>query len=491
MAISGASESAFGGNKTGRRFRLSGITRRWMTNTVLLVAVIVSAGVGSFIAAYAGYCVRGMSTGLRAKANTAAEFFTSYITRTYAEYYDSACRYTESFEDADRLELQFVSTAGYVETSSSGAAAGTPAGTPDVLQAVQSLETAAWRGKNPDTGERVLSVSVPLVYGDGQVIGVMRYLTGLRLVNRQIASTAALAVFTGLAVLTLVGLGSLYFIRSVVSPLQEVTHMVRRIADGSYGVQIQKPYRDEIGELVDSINDMSIRVSQSEKAQTDFVSSVSHELRTPLTAITGWAETISYDETLSEDALRGVGIIQREAKRLTGMVEELLEFTRMQDGRFTLNVEQVDVAAELEDAVFTYRELLTQEGMTLEYVPPEEDLPMISGDPERLKQVFLNLMDNARKYARSGKRIRVGVEQEGKWLLVTVRDFGPGVPEDDLENVKKKFFKGSSKERGSGIGLAVCDEIVQYHGGRLVLQNAEGGGLKVTVQLPLSLEETA
>ena len=116
---------------------------------------------------------------------------------------------------------------------------------------------------------------------------------------------------------------------------------------------------------VESINDMSIKISQSEKAQTEFVSSVSHELRTPLTAITGWAETLEYDPELDEDARRGIGIILKVARRLTGMVEELLEFTRLQDGRFTLNVEETDVEAVLEDVIFTYTELLRQEGMLL------------------------------------------------------------------------------------------------------------------------------
>ena len=169
------------------------------------------------------------------------------------------------------------------------------------------------------------------------------------------------------------------------------------------------------------------------------------------------------------------------------MVEELLDFTRMEDGRFTLNIEQIDICAELEDSIFTYRELLKQDELDLVYEPCEEEIPLIPGDPARLRQVFLNIFDNAAKYARDGKQIEVSVKRDDEFVILTVRDHGEGLPEDELERVKMKFYKGSNaKGRGSGIGLAVCDEIIRYHGGSLTLENAEGGGLSVIIRLPLS-----
>ena len=153
----------------------------------------------------------------------------------------------------------------------------------------------------------------------------------------------------------------------------------------------------------------------------------------------------------------------------------------------TVDVEDLgdDVEAELEDSIYSYRELLHQEKIELEYLPPDGDLPVINGDPDRLRQVFLNILDNAAKYGREGGRIVVEIGSDDRWVWIKIRDFGPGVPEDELENVKKKFYKGKTKERGSGIGLAVVDEIVRYHNGTLTLENAEGGGLLVTVKLPI------
>ena len=174
------------------------------------------------------------------------------------------------------------------------------------------------------------------------------------------------------------------------------------------------------------------------------------------------------------------------------MVEELLVFTRIEDGRFTVNIEMLDVGAELEEAIFTYRELLKQEGIQLFYDPPEDPLPLIPGDPERLKQVILNILDNAAKHGGSGKRINVtsdlvenAPETGCDCIRIRIRDYGPGIPPDELPRVKLKFYKGSSKARGSGIGLAVCDEIIRRHNGVLDIANAdEGSGTVVTILLP-------
>ena len=258
------------------------------------------------------------------------------------------------------------------------------------------------------------------------------------------------------------------------------------IADGSYGVQIEKKFDDEIGELTDTINDMSLKIKQSEKTQSEFISSVSHELRTPLTAITGWAETIQSGELRdAKDVRKGMDIIVSEARRLTNMVEELLEFSRIEDGRFTLSVEPLDLKAELEDAVYTYKEFFRKEGIELTYQDCEEEMLPISGDPERLRQVFCNLLDNAAKHGGEGKRIDVSIHQEILEGVIRIRDYGPGVPQADLPYIKNKFYKGSSKARGSGIGLAVCEEIITRHEGTLDIGNAEGGGCLVTIRLPI------
>ena len=268
--------------------------------------------------------------------------------------------------------------------------------------------------------------------------------------------------------------------------ISEITEKSRRIAAGSYGTQILNQYDDEIGELAETINDMSVKISQNEKMQAEFISQLSHELRTPLTVINGWSETLLADETMDADTRQGMKIISGEAKRLTEMVVELLDFTRMQDGRMTLAVEPTDILAEFEDTVFMYGSRLSQDGIHLHYEATEEEIPEIPCDPQRLRHVFLNILDNAAKHGGEGKRIDASIHCDDGNVIVKIRDYGSGIPEDEIPLVKKKFYKGSSSVRGTGIGLAVCDEIVELHGGILTLENAEGGGTLVTVCLPVA-----
>lgn len=469
---------------------LRGLRSRWLRSGILLTAGIVVVFAILFTLVARGHYYNAVKTGLTAKAESASAFFTDYLSQTYSEYYQSAYRYTESFEDKDVLELQFINTRGEVEVSSYGVSAGTAPGTPDVTKALEEGQNGFWTGR-ADTGERVMAVTAPLLSSDGSVVGAMRYVTGLRLVNRQVGVSGAVAACVGLLVILAVALSNLYFIRTVTDPLVELTALARRIAEGSYGIQAQKKYDDEIGDLTDAINEMSAKIGETEKVQTEFISTVSHELRTPLTAITGWSETLAYDEAITGDSRRGIAIISKESGRLTKMVEELLEFTRIQDGRFNLNVTPLDVVGELENAIFTYGKLMAQEGMTVDYTPTEEDVPFVLGDPERLKQVFLNIMDNAAKYGRSAGRMSVTVGATDQWVVIRFRDYGPGIPAGELPFVKKKFYKGSGKERGSGIGLSVCDEIITRHKGRLELENAsdERGGLIATILLPVMKEE--
>ena len=471
--------------KWRERKKSEGIRRRWMFNSISAIVLIVIFAAVGISSALAGYFYSSMSAGLEAKAQTAANFFKTF--QDVTSYRQYVANLTETFEEKDRLELQFISTNGLIQYSSFGLAAGTAPGTPDIEGALSDGQIHEWRGNDPETGERIMAVSGPIVAG-GRVVGVLRYVTSLKMVDRQILVIVGISVLVGAILIALVYISNLYFIRSIIEPVAKVTETARRIAAGSYGVQIEKKFNDEIGDLTDTINDMSMKISQSEKMKSEFISSVSHELRTPLTAISGWAETLASGEVQSqEDIRKGMGIIVSESRRLTKLVEELLEFSRIEDGRFFLNIEMVDLQGELEDSIYTYREFFRKDGIVLEYHPLDEELPLIPGDASRLHQVFSNILDNAKKHGGSGGKIVVSMEKEEDNAMVDikVRDFGPGIPPEELPHVKYMFYKGSSKVRGNGIGLSVCEEIVTLHNGELRIENAEGGGVLVTIRLPM------
>ena len=454
-----------------------------MVNSISVVLFIVLLAVAAFSAAMGSYYYSTLSESLKQKAENAISSFDYY--RTEAEYYDNARAVVAGEPNSDKLEVEYLDADGQIRFSSSDLTAFRSPGTPDIAEAISMKRTKVWIGADPSTGEHIMAASSPLMI-DGEVVGVMRYVTSLNKVDKQIIIIVAIALGIGLGILGMVYFSNLYFIRSIVDPVAGITETAKRIAAGSYGVQIEKRYDDEIGALTDTINDMSLKINQSEKMKNEFISSVSHELRTPLTAINGWAETIMNGEVRDAgDVKKGMGIIVSEARRLTNMVEELLEFSRIQDGRFTLSVEPMDIKAELEDAVYTYREFFRREGIELNHFDCDEEFPPIAGDPERLRQVFCNLLDNAAKHGGSGKRIDTAIARDEDQVVITIRDYGPGIPAEELPHVKYKFYKGSSKARGSGIGLAVCDEIIPRHEGTLDIDNAEGGGCIVTIHLPI------
>ncbi len=467
-------------------FKVKGLRRRWILNTVSVVLAVGLVCVFAITAVFSAYYYSAMESDMWYRARTTTDFFADYQNLNYNDYFQSCITYANTFEDKDDIELQFINTKGDLLASSYGQWSVEVLTTGEIADAVTTRGICSFVGNNPQTGERIMAVSSPVIYKNGEVIGVLRYVTSTQIMDLQIFYIAILCVLALIVVMIIVLISSNYYIRSILVPVREIVEKAKMITGGSYGIQIEKRYDDEIGELTDTINEMSLQINQNEKMQTDFISSLSHELRTPLTAITGWTETLLNGNELDQDTRRGMKIIQRETTRLTEMVVDLLDFTRIQDGRMTLNIAQSDIRSEFEDTVFMYGSRLQQDGITLNYEDNDDEIPEIPCDSKRMRQVFLNILDNAAKHGGEGKRIDAAMTYEDGNVVVRIRDYGTGIPEDEIPLVKKKFYKGSSKARGSGIGLAVCDEIVQMHGGTLTLENAPEGGTLVTVWLPES-----
>ena len=464
--------------------KIKGLRHRWLVNTLSVICALGLVCVLAVTAMFAAYYYSALESDMRYRARTTTEFFVDYLNQSYNQYYQSCITYAQTFEEKDRLELQFINAQGKIVASSHGNWVGESPTTEDIQDAIEKRSITPYIGRNPQTGERILSVSSPMIYSNGEVIGVLRYVTSTKLVEQQVMRIAVVSLAALLGVVLVVVYSSNYYLHSIVTPLGQIIEKAQKITSGSYGIRIETKYDDEIGELADAINEMSMKISENEKIQTEFISSLSHELRTPLTAITGWSETLLSSDDLDEDTARGMKIIHKEAGRLTDMVLSLLDFTRIQDERMTLNIEPTDIQAEFEDTVFMYGSRLAQDGIVINYIENDQVRPEISCDGKRLRQVFLNILDNAAKHGGEGKKIDASIGLSDNIVQVIIRDYGPGIPEDELPLVKKKFYKGSSKARGTGIGLAGCDEIVQMHGGELILDNAPGGGTVVTVKLP-------
>ncbi len=392
------------------------------------------------------------------------------------------------FTDKDKMELQVLDTDGRVLLSSTGFVPSTDTVPEDFGKALVAADGyGVYSGRN-STGEAVMAVTVLGTDAKGQLIGALRYVVSLTLVNRQIALMILLLFAVMLLIVFFVALSGSYFINSIVNPVADIGRTARRIAMGEYDARLEKRYDDEIGDLCDTINFMAGEIGAAEKVKNEFISSVSHELRTPLTAIKGWSETLQAAPADAQLTAQGLAVIGKEAQRLYGLVEELLDFSRMESGHIKLRQEPLDVLAELEEAVFLYGDRAEKAGVRLQYCEGEH-LPPVMGDGDRLKQVFVNLLDNAVKYSRPGDRIRVEAAAVPGAVQVVISDTGVGIAAEELPRIRQKFYQVDPNAPGSGLGLSLVDEIVRLHGGTVDMDSEPGVGTTVTVTLPIAERE--
>ena len=245
-----------------------------MVNSIGVTLFVVLFAIAAFSAAMGSYYYATMSGGLQVKAEYVVDFFSDY--RTESEYYQHVLTYVNSnFEGKDEVEMQFLGSNGAIRFSTFGLAAYSSPGTPDIAGALdpENPRTTPWTGKDPSTGEHIMAVTAPLTI-DGRPVAAIRYVTSLRLVDRQLMIIVGLTALVGLAILILVYTSNLYFVRSIIEPVAVITEITRRIAAGSYGIQIEKQHDDEIGDLTDALNDMSSKIDEAEKIKNEFISSV-------------------------------------------------------------------------------------------------------------------------------------------------------------------------------------------------------------------------
>ena len=245
--------------------KIRGLRRRWLLNTVGVVCVMGLACVLVITAVFAGNYYSTMESDMRYRARSTTEFFAGYLNQNYNEYYQSCITYAQTFEDKDDIELQFINAEGTIVVSSYGTWAGRSPTTSDIRDAISTRGIQSYKGKNPMTGERIMAVSSPMIYSNGEVIGVLRYVTSTSVMDRQILYIACIATGALLLVLLVVLISSNYYMHSILVPLTQIIEKAKKITSGSYGIQIQTKYDDEIGELADTINEMSIKINQNEK----------------------------------------------------------------------------------------------------------------------------------------------------------------------------------------------------------------------------------
>ncbi len=459
------------------------ITRRWVFNNLGVVVLALLVIDMAIIFTVQTYFYNSAKQYLISKLNAVTSVLTVHSQDSSANFSAEMRNMLETFNEKDKIELMAINSKGRVVLTSSGFTPDAVDVMPDYEQAMSADTEASYIGKL-SSGEKILAVSAPISSMNSEFSSV-RMVTSLTEIDNTIKSYT-IAVMTICAVIIfIIIITGLYFAGSIVKPIRQISSIARKFAMGDFSVRIENNSNDEIGDLCTAINHMADELSNAEAMKNEFISSVSHELRTPLTAIKGWAETLMIDGGGSPETMKkGVGVIVNETERLSQMVEELLDFSRMQNGHFTLQMANMDILAELGDAVLIYSDKARRESKEIIYNEPEM-LPIVFGDKNRIRQVFINVIDNAVKYSSAGDTVTIKAFEENGKIIVSVADTGVGIKESDLAKVKTKFYKANHTRRGSGIGLAVADEIVTMHGGSMdITSEGEGLGTTVTITLP-------
>ena len=459
-----------------------GITRRWLFNSlgaIFVVLLAIECGLALFIHEF--FYNEARQT-LNTQAVQLANIFPGYKENSKADFLEKAERYVTEFDAKHTMQVVVFSSQDKAIFSSTGEL---PSDEMPDYTAARDVETRVGDFVGSDSkGEKLMAQTRAIFSTDGEFMGAIRYIMPLRPVDNNVFWLTLGCIVVGLAILLFVILSSSYFINSLVKPLREIGNTARKVALGDFNARLEKLYDDEVGDLCDTINYMARRLGESERMKNEFISSISHELRTPLTAIKGWAETLEMGEGRDlETNRRGLKVISREAERLCGLVEELLDFSRIQCGKMILSLERIDILAEISEAVYMFKDRAAAEEKDLIYAEPPI-LSAVLGDKNRLRQVFINIIDNALKYTPKGGAVTVNIKEAARFIYISVSDTGCGIPAEHLPRVTDKFYKANTSQSGSGIGLAVVKEIVQLHSGTLDIASEENVGTVVTVAIP-------
>lgn len=458
------------------------IAVRWMVNTLSVVGIFLIVANICIYYFMRQYYYGSAESYIISEANAAEMVLTRLYENMSVSYSSEVRSIIENFDKKNQIEMMSINKNGEITLSSSGFSPDKTHNMPDYERALKSSDgLGVYLGQ--DGSENIIAVTI-IIGRPSSTVNALRFVSSLSQVDKMLSRIMVISLAISASVLLVVVLLGVYFVKSICVPLMTLNTTAKKFATGDFSERIPVNSKDEIGQLSIAFNDMASELENSEQIKNDFISSVSHELRTPLTAIKGWSETLTlgYDpETFS----KGMKVIAGETGRLERMVEELLDFSRIQSGRFSLQMSTIDVIAELEDALLIYIDKAKKENVSVSYNEPEF-MCAVTGDKNRLRQVFINIIDNALKYTEGGGTIEVLVEKTTDSAVITVSDTGAGIAPEDLPKVKQKFYKANATKHGSGIGLAVADEIVALHGGSLELESELGVGTSVVITLPLA-----
>ncbi|HBN28398.1 MAG TPA: two-component sensor histidine kinase, partial [Clostridiaceae bacterium] len=453
------------------------IKTRLVGNFMLIIIITVCILEMFLINAEKHYSYKNLEDVVTNQIKLSSDFYDKYFSMSSLE--SNVLNNVDVFWEKTTSEVQIIDMSGNVLMDSIGAVSNNVANMPDVKKAIGG-ELGKWIGNVDYDDVEVMAISYPLKYNN-KVIGVLRFITSLREVNKEIKFISYIYISIGLLVILISGVLSYFLANTIVKPLEEVTKAAEKMASGQLSSRSTKKYDDEIGKLSDTLNSMAEELSHKDELKNEFISSVSHELRTPLTSIKGWAITLNTTDLDDKELLRdGLDIIEKESDRLTGMVEELLDFSRFVSNKITLRVKNINIVDVIEKVKKQLEPRAKREKINF-VLEKDDDSIEIMADENRIKQVLINVIDNAFKFTPENGEVKITVKNKQEYVNIAVKDTGSGISKEDLPRVKEKFFKGKSSKSQNGLGLSISDEIVKLHNGTMDIYSEIDKGTEVVI----------
>lgn len=421
---------------------------------------------------------------LRNQIKVSTNFYNKYFSA--ASLVDVISDNVDAFWNQSNAQVEILDNKGKLLMDSIGVKDEELLKTPDIEKAING-HISRWIGNVDYYKNKIMVVSAPIT-SNGSVVGVIRLITSMEAVDGTIEVIVGFFLIISILVLVIGVILSILISNSIIEPINSLTLVAEKMASGDMAIRSKVKDEDEVGKLANTLNYMADELEKREQLKNEFISSVSHELRTPLTAIKGWAITLNDESTDKETLKVGFDIIEKETERLTSMVEELLDFSRLINDNISLKKANVD----LDTFIIYIKNYMSpranREGLNFK-VNKLNNLGRVYIDGNRLKQILINLLDNSFKFTESGGKVSLTVSNESEYIKFIIEDNGIGISKEDLPRVKEKFFKGKTSKSQNGIGLSICDEIIKLHNGKFNINSTLGIGTVVEVIIPIEVEE--
>ena len=344
-------------------------------------------------------------------------------------------------------------------------------------------------GYEPRFERQIISVILPFT-DQNRLEGIIYLYYPLAKIS-ELAKEEVILLITGAAIFLMVAAFFVYCgMRKILRPLSNLQQAVHQMASGDYGTRVEVTSKDEIGNLSAAFNQMANSIQKEDEAQKSFLATVSHELRTPISYVKGYSEAIQQGVIEKEKQGEAIQLIVRESVRMERLTNELMQLARKEQAFNPSEMEPLILAETIRDVLT----LLEQQARVknIQFVQTLEEELIIMGFEEKMKQVFINIIENAIRYSNDGGSIYIESNEISKSASITIRDEGIGIPNEDLPYVTERFYRvnkaRSRSDGGSGLGLSIVDQIIKQHNGSLTIQSELNIGTSVNITLPLMEE---